>query len=398
MIRYYFFLLLLIQSSYAQNSEILKKVWETGSKKACSLEMQKAFSLEARLKLETELKNQDDVNELARVLNPFLANLKMSHTEFMTTSSEGYYFFKSYSALTNKKIRPIPKIKNPGIQLGRDGDGYFVREVLTGFPADNAGIKKSDRILSLNDKPFDGTWLSQKNSKAKLTYLQNEIQKEVDLEVKSLDWNQAFQDATKNSAKLIKTKSGKKIGYIRLWSGVHPQSANLLKKTVKNFKRLKISSLILDLRGGYGGAWWDHLNAFYPDTSSYMQMELLIPAKESEMLKSPFKKNQDFYDGPMAVLINEGVRSGKEALAHQFKKTKRALLIGDKTPGYFSTGQFFYVEEPLNYLFYLCVYQLKLDGEVIEGKGIEPDHKIPFKVEGEFNDSQLNYAVEYLSK
>ena len=94
--RYYLYLFLLTQSSYAQNSEILKKVWETGSKKACSLEMQKAFSHEARLKLETELKNQEDVNELARVLNPFLANLKMSHTEFMTTSSEGYYFFKSY--------------------------------------------------------------------------------------------------------------------------------------------------------------------------------------------------------------------------------------------------------------------------------------------------------------
>jgi carboxyl-terminal processing protease len=395
--RYYLYLFLLTQSSYAQNSEILKKVWETGSKKACSLEMQKAFSHEARLKLETELKNQEDVNELARVLNPFLANLKMSHTEFMTTSSEGYYFFKSYSALTNKKIRPIPKIQNPGIQLGHDGKGYFVREVLTGFPADKAGIKKKDRILSLNDKPFNGTWLSQ-HAKAKLTYLQNETQKEIDIEVKSLDWNQAFQDATSNSVKIINSKKGKKIGYIRLWSGVHPQSADLIKRTVKKFKRQNVSSLILDLRGGYGGAWWEHLDAFYPDTSTYMQMEILVPHNESEMLKSPFKKNQNTFDGPMVVLTNEGVRSGKEALAHQFKKTKRAVLVGEKTPGYFSTGQFFYVEEPLDYLFYLCVYQLKLDGEVIEGRGIQPDYTIGFQVEGEYNDSQLNFAVEYLSK
>jgi C-terminal processing protease CtpA/Prc len=359
--------------------------------------MQKAFSHEARLKLETELKNQEDVNELARVLNPFLANLKMSHTEFMTTSSEGYYFFKSYSALTNKKIRPIPKIQNPGIQLGHDGKGYFVREVLTGFPADKAGIKKKDRILSLNDKPFNGTWLSQ-HAKAKLTYLQNETQKEIDIEVKSLDWNQAFQDATSNSVKIINSKKGKKIGYIRLWSGVHPQSADLIKRTVKKFKRQNVSSLILDLRGGYGGAWWEHLDAFYPDTSTYMQMEILVPHNESEMLKSPFKKNQNTFDGPMVVLTNEGVRSGKEALAHQFKKTKRAVLVGEKTPGYFSTGQFFYVEEPLDYLFYLCVYQLKLDGEVIEGRGIQPDYTIGFQVEGEYNDSQLNFAVEYLSK
>ena len=155
--------------------------------------------------------------------------------------------------------------------------------------------------------------------------------------------------------------------------------------------------MILDLRGGYGGAWWDHLDPFFSDTSNYIKLEIDKGGK-TETMESPFKKNKNYYSGQMAVLINEGVRSGKEALAYQFKKTKRATLIGEKTPGYFTTGQYFYVDEPLNYILYLCVYQLKLDGNVIEGIGIQPDISIPFDLSGEYEDSQLSKAIEYLSQ
>lgn len=383
-------------SSLQNNSDILTKVWNTASKKACSTEMQAAFNESSRLQLISKLKSQDKIDDLAEVLNPFLFSLGKSHTEFMTTSSEGYYFFKSYEALSNPQLKPIPKIMNPGIQLGKDKDGYFVREVLDGLPAIAAGLKKKDRIVSLDGVPFVGNW----GSSPRIVSIQiQRMGKSLDIksEIKALDWSQSFQDASKKSVTTFTTKNGQKIGYIHLWSGTHPESSKFLAQAVAQLKKQKITSLILDLRGGYGGAWWEHLDPFFPDTSTYMKMEINAGG-ETEIMESPFKKNKNYYSGPMAVLINEGVRSGKEALAYQFKKTKRAILIGEKTPGYFSTGEYFYADEPLNYILYLCIYQLKLDGNIIEGIGIQPDLNIPFDLSGEHQDSQINQAIDYLSQ
>lgn len=383
-------------ASSQNNSDILIKIWNTASKKACSDEMQAAFSEENRLQLAGKLKSQDKIDDLAEVLNPFLFSLGKSHTEFMTTSTEGYYFFKSHEAISKPQLKASPKLINPGVQLGKDKDGYFIREVLDGHPAIAAGLKKKDRIISVDGKPFGGNW----GISPRLASIQIQRQgKDFDIksEIKALDWSQSFQNASKESVKTFRTIKGQKIGYIHLWSGAHPESATFLEQAVAKLKKQKITSLILDLRGGYGGAWWDHLDPFFPDTSTYMKMEINMGDK-TEIMESPFKKNKNYYSGPMAVLVNEGVRSGKEALAHQFKKTKRAILIGEKTPGYFTTGQYFYVDEPLNYILYLCVYQLKLDGNIIEGIGIQPDLHVPFDLLGKHQDSQINQAIDYLSQ
>lgn len=383
-------------ASLQNNSDILLKVWNTASKKACSAEMQAAFSDSKRLELAGKLKSLDKIDDLAEVLNPFLFSLGKSHTEFMTTSSEGYYLFKSHEAISKPKLRPAPKLINPGVQLGKDKDGYLVREVLDGFPASIAGLMKKDRIVSIDGVPFAGSW----GVDARLASIQiQRLGKVLDIKTKirALDWSQSFQEATKKSVKILTSPNGQKIGYIHLWSGTHPDSAKFLAQSVAKLKKKKIASLILDLRGGYGGAWWDHLDPFFADTSTYMKMEI-ESGGETETVESPFKKNKNYYAGPMAILINEGVRSGKEALAYQFKKTKRATLIGEKTPGYFTTGQYFYVDEPLDYIFYLCVYQLKLDGNIIEGIGIQPDLAIPFDSTGDQGDSQLSRAINYLSE
>ena len=136
----------------------------------------------------------------------------------------------------------------------------------------------------------------------------------------------------------------------------------------------------------------------------FIQSRPLTKKEEKELSefirksKLSFKKNKNFFSGPMVVLINEGVRSGKEALAYQFKKTKRAFLIGDKTPGYFSTGQYFYADEALNYILYLCVFRVELDGHKIEGVGIEPDETILYKSSDPIGDTQLSAGLKFLSR
>ncbi len=101
----------------------------------------------------------------------------------------------------------------------------------------------------------------------------------------------------------------------------------------------------------------------------------------------------------MVVLINEGVRSGKEALAYQFKKSKRATLIGTKTKGAFSVGRGIFNKEKQPYFLYLATAELLLDNNKIEGFGIYPNIQIPYPLQkNTATDPQLEAALLEIAK
>jgi carboxyl-terminal processing protease len=101
----------------------------------------------------------------------------------------------------------------------------------------------------------------------------------------------------------------------------------------------------------------------------------------------------------MVVLINEGVRSGKEALAYQFKKSKRAVLIGTRTQGAFTGGRAIFNEEKLPFFLYLASSEILLDGNKIEGRGILPDEGISYPLQESSNvDPQLNAAIKKIAR
>ncbi len=117
-----------------------------------------------------------------------------------------------------------------------------------------------------------------------------------------------------------------------------------MKEIVERLAQQNIDGLILDIRGGYGGAWTEHLQPFFVDNAGFFEAEILDGEDKLQILPADEHHNPQAYTGPMAVLINEGVRSGKEAMAYQFKKSRRATLIGSKTAGYFFCGIFQFYE------------------------------------------------------
>jgi len=375
------------------NHEVLQKIWGIGKTQSCTQEMRSQFSEKQFDRIASSLANQEDRDVLASVLNPFLFSLGMSHTKFLTITDEDYFFFKSHSQLVNPKLPAPPALFNPGVQLGRDTNGYFIREVLDGLSAKKAGVFRDDRILSLNGQAFKGVW-SDKPGPVTVGVIRNGEPLTFNLDVHSLNWSNALHAATRESVQVIDSGAGK-IGHVRLWTGTHPQSASQLQEIVSGLKP-KVSAVILDLRGGYGGSWWEHLDPFFPDSNSYFSAQLIESDGSIVSETDSAHVNPDAFTGPMVVLINEGVRSGKEALAYQFKKTARARLIGSKTPGYFSVGAFMFADEPVDYAFYLCVRRVTLNHTEIEGVGITPDEDVPFTATGPFRDSQLDTAIQYL--
>ncbi len=375
------------------NSEILTKIWETGRQKSCSPEMRSRFDRSSLLNVQTQVKSKFNRNALARALNPFLFSLGYSHTQFFSDQMESYYLFKGYYSQTHPSAPSAPLIVNPGIQVGSDDQGFFAREVLDGLPAKKR-ILKGDRLLLLDGKPFRGTWGVQAKQQASLRISRQGTLLDLILPLPVLNWSQAFQDATLKSIKTL-THRKRVIGYVRLWSGVHPDSASALWTAVSTLKAAHVEGLVLDLRGGYGGAFWEHLDPFFSDRKDFFEMSATDGDNQTVVMRAEPKSNPDAYLGPMVVLINEGSRSGKEALAYQFKKSKRAKLVGTSTPGYFSGGELFFLDQSSDYFLYLCVRRDSLlDGNPIEGIGIKPDVVAEFQHLGSDQDAQLKAALD----
>ncbi len=393
----FFFLLFFAASAFAEtNSEVLDKVWSTARQNACTQNVRARFDDTTLSQMKSRVGASSDRQALEMILNPFLFSLGYSHTEFFTPADESYYLFKAYWSQTHPDSPAAPLIFNPGIQAGSDDRGYFVREALDGFPAKIQGISKGDRILMVDGIPFAGVWNPPAHNPSLVRFLHKGETKDVSLQIPQLNWSQAFQDATLSSIQILNYDSHS-VGYVRLWSGVHPDSAEALWTAVRKFKAAHVDGVILDLRGGYGGALYDHLDPFFSSRQNYFVFSVTDKDGNTADVGGPEPQlNPEAYTGPLVVLINEGSRSGKEALAFQFRKSKRASLVGTATPGYFSGGGLFLLDQASDYMLYLCVNRATLDGVRIEGVGVEPDVLVPFDNQNAFQDSQLAAGLKQL--
>jgi len=187
-------------------------------------------------------------------------------------------------------------------------------------------------------------------------------------------------------ARFIK-RGEKRAAYIPMFSCVGMEYQELVAQQLTRTWLGKADGLVLDFRDGFGGADPTFVNLFSRAPTVRTDTDR---AGKTHVYDSQWRK-------PLAVIINAGSASGKEAVAFSFKKNKLATLVGERTAGAVLAGQCFKLRE--NCLMYLAVTDVRIDGVRIEGAGVEPDVKVQDKLrylEGE--DPQLDKAVEIVTK
>lgn len=286
----------------------------------------------------------------------------------------------------------LPEVYHIGAQYSILDSQYVVREVLDGYPAASAGLRRGDILLKANRRPFHPYMsLNPRRKNITLTVLRNK--KKISLKINSVNENPNLS----NYNAMIQSKNiyeidGKRIGYIHLWSGTHKNILNKFEDIIEN-ELHDTDGIILDLRGGFGGTWYEYLDPFYKDRKNYFEYTWIDRNGKTVLNRPESKTNKNFFSGPMVVLINEGVRSGKEALAYQFKKSNRAILIGTNTKGAFTVGRGIFNNKELPYFLYLATGELLLDQNRIEGVGISPDIYVPYPLTVNYaEDPQLKEA------
>jgi len=367
---------------------LFQEVWEFSKETIYPRTLAGRFNLETRDQLEDALRAGDKI-PLADVLNPFLESLGVSHTRFYDRRHQAYYMLRS---LFSTRDLETPKLYTIGVQLDDKKSG-LIRAVMEGSVAAKRGLQREDRIVAVDGVPFESLAQWQQAEPISLTISGASGRKDVELSPVAQSFHQALAKATAASHRVFDC-GDRRIGYIHLWSGTHEVFLRFLKDAVADAHAAELNGFILDLRDGYGGAWWPYLDAFFPTRETYFGSTALDAQGEGAELHADPQRNADAWHGPLAVIINNGTRSGKEALAFQFSKTDRAKLFGTNTSGAFTGGLGAFAERDVDYILFLAVQEQLLDGVAIEGVGVSPDVVVS---EERGRDAPLTAALEHLA-
>ncbi len=353
--------------------ELSAKVWPK------ALEKQRAKILAAK-----------NLIELSEAANTAIDELKSSHCRFLTINDDTYYFLYSLfpgtpgSSHDDKGISVFPGFVTGSVGFEPDR----VRYVLDDSPADQSRIMVGDKIISVNGCKYIGqsNFFNLENRSVNIELMRQNKKHTVQIKLIKKPMYDWYTHAVGKSARKF-DKDGLKLGYVHLWCGGR-KAQEAMQNALDDPPIKDCDGLILDLRDGYGACSPDALDPFFRQAAAYPDFETTSRKGKKRTSTVVFKK-------PIVAIINGGSRSGKEQLAYSLKKTKRALVIGDRTAGYFLAGSI----QPINdkCFLYLAVLDCSLSGVRLEGVGVEPDLRVQ-NDKTTAADKQLETAKDELVK
>lgn len=221
-----------------------------------------------------------------------------------------------------------------GIQFQIMSDSICVVEVISGGPAERAGVMAGDRIVAVDGKPMTGPKITnddvfgalrgERDTKVKITVRRQTSHKPIDFEITrgeipsfSVDASYILED---------------NIGYIRLSKFAANTYAEFL-QALNSLRAKGAQSYVLDLRGNTGGLL---------DQAILIANEFLEPYRGIVSTKGRNKLDDTnwladgtgvFSDVPLVVLMDEFSASSSEIVAGAIQDNDRGLIIGRRSFG-----------------------------------------------------------------
>jgi carboxyl-terminal processing protease len=282
-----------------------------------------------------------------------------------------------------------------GAELGKDGSNIIIISPISGFPADKAGLKPKDVIVSIDGQNTSGISVDEavkrirgeKGTTVKLVIVRNNEQR--------LDFSIVRDTITIPSVdyKIINDN----IGYLKI-SRFAEDTVGLVNNAANDFSAKKVKGIIVDLRNNPGG----YLNSAVDISGKWLKDDQVI-LKEKRGGKTIQTFTNDgtgrFNNIPTVVLINDGSASASEIMAGALKDNKAATVLGVKSFGKGSVQEFSSFTNG-DMLKVTIARWFTPNGKNIDKEGITPNKKVEIS-EADVKakkDPQLDAAVILLKK
>jgi len=299
------------------------------------------------------------------------------------------------------QVNTSGELSGVGLQIALDAETGELEVVapIAGSPADAAGIKPRDRILTI-DRVF-ATELTLDEAAARMrgvagTSVTLTVQskggepREVELVRSRIALNPVY-------AQLNSQPDSVPIGYIRLTQF----SANAPAEVAHAIERLEqqgAQAYILDLRNNPGGL----LQAGIEIASFWLDKGTIVYTVNRQGIVGSFEASGEaLTDDPLIVLVNQGTASASEILAGALQDNGRAKLVGEKTFGKGIIQSLFDLPDGSGLAVTVAKYETPNHHD-IHKLGIAPDRLVslePITIDqvGTAADRQYQAAVELLT-
>lgn len=321
-----------------------------------------------------------------------------------------------------------------GALIRKIGDYTYVSEPFEKNPAEKAGLKAGDKILSI-----DGKSMKDLSSEDVTTALKGPKGTSIEVEVEREGVGKKKITITRDEIKLPDVpysgmlKDG--IGYIKL-NSFTATAASDVKTAFLDLKAKGMKQLVLDLRGNGGGLLIEAVkivNLFVKKDQVVVTTKARV-AEENRVHKT--MDNPIDLEIPLTVLIDEGSASASEIVAGSIQDLDRGVIIGETSYGkglvqrtydlkygskmkltiakyytpsgrcvqrleYYDNANGSKPKEIADSL--IKTFKTKNGRDVIDGRGIEPDVEVKEKELSRLtatiyaNNLIFNYATRYAS-
>lgn len=335
-----------------------------------------------------------------------LRSLGASHTAYYTDRDRAWYdILDIFSSSTDPAIGALIDsrfTKAEGDRVHAWSNGALTRnmgpgravitDVIPGSHAAEAGLRPGDSCSDIFNKgAYWSAYMGLSMTPGRGWWRTNGID-DTRFETEYVNPAEEFLGYMTTSVRVIE-RDGARLGYIRIysWAGQHYQDR--LEELLQQEPLASADGVVLDIRGGWGGANPQYLDLFDAPMPTLTHMPREGEAFEWDPAQD-LPERTFYWRNPVVLLVDGGTRSGKEIVAYAFKKHGIGPVVGERTAGAVLAGRPFVLSD--DSLLYLAVADVLVDGERLEGVGVTPDLIVWGEGSGESADPQKDAAFDAL--
>ena len=213
-----------------------------------------------------------------------------------------------------------------GAQVGTRDDAIVLVKILADTPAERAGLKMGDKVLTINGETTEGATTEQAVER-----IRGEIGTTVKLGIERD--NQQMDITVTREEILIDSVSSEirdNIGYMTI-TRFDQETGSLARAAATSFEEAGVKGVIVDLRGNPGG----YLSAAQDVSDIWLNNKLVVIEKQGDTVIDQLKSRRNaILEGvPTVVLVDGNSASASEIVAGALSDHKAATLVGETTYG-----------------------------------------------------------------